>query len=30
MKSEEGDVVAFRTPGGTKRIEVVKIAYEDG
>ena len=30
MKAEEGDVVAFRTPGGTKRIEVVKIAYEDG
>ena len=30
MKAEEGDVVAFRAPGGTKRIEVVKIAYEDG
>jgi len=29
MKAEEGDVVALRTPNGTKRIEVVKIAYEE-
>ena len=29
MKAEEGDVVTFRTPGGAKRIEVVKIAYEE-
>ena len=28
MKAEEGDVVAFSTPSGTKRLEVVKIAYE--
>ncbi len=30
MRAEEGDVVALRTPNGTKRIEVVKIAYEEG
>ena len=30
MKAEEGDVVAIRTPNGAKRIEVVKIAYEEG
>jgi transcription elongation factor GreB len=30
MKAEEGDVVALRTPNGAKRIEVVKIAYEEG
>lgn len=30
MKAEEGDVVALRTPNGVKRIEVVKIAYEEG
>jgi len=29
MKAEEGDVVTFRTPSGAKRIEVVKITYED-
>jgi len=29
MKAEEGDVVTFRTPGGAKRIEVVKIVYEE-
>jgi transcription elongation factor GreB len=28
MKAEEGDVVALSTPNGTKRLEVVKIAYE--
>ena len=28
MKAEEGDVVAFSTPSGTKRLEVVRIAYE--
>ncbi len=28
MKAEEGDVVALSTPTGTKRLEVVKIAYE--
>ncbi len=30
MKAEEGDVVAIRTPNGAKRIEVMKIAYEEG
>ncbi len=30
MRAEEGDVVALNTPGGAKRIEVVKIAYEEG
>ena len=30
MRAEEGDVVALRTPNGTKRIKVVKIAYEEG
>ncbi len=30
MRAEEGDVVELITPGGTKRIEVVKIAYEEG
>ena len=30
MKAEEGDLVALRTPGGTKRLEVVRIAYEEG
>ena len=30
MKAEEGDVVTLRTPNGTRRIEVVKIAYEEG
>ena len=30
MKAEEGDVVVVRTPNGTKRVEVVKIAYEEG
>ncbi len=29
MKAEEGGVVALRTPNGAKRIEVVKIAYEE-
>ena len=29
MKAEEGDVVALTTPNGVKRIEVVKIAYEE-
>ncbi len=29
MKAEEGDVVALNTPNGVKRIEVVKIAYEE-
>ena len=29
MKAEEGDVVAIRTPNGAKRIEVMKIAYEE-
>ena len=28
MKAEEGDLVALRTPTGTKRLEVVKIAYQ--
>ena len=27
MKAEEGDLVALDTPNGTRRIEVVKIAY---
>ncbi len=30
MKAGEGDVVALRTPNGARRIEVVKIAYEEG
>jgi transcription elongation factor GreB len=30
MKAEEGDVVALITPNGEKRIEVVKISYEEG
>ena len=30
MKAEEGDVVALQTPKGSKRLEVVKIAYEEG
>jgi transcription elongation factor GreB len=30
MKAEEGDVVALTTPNGEKRIEVVKISYEEG
>jgi transcription elongation factor GreB len=30
MTAEEGDVVALRTPNGAKRIEVVKISYEEG
>ncbi len=30
MRAEEGDVVELSTPGGAKRIEVVKIAYEEG
>ena len=29
MKAEEGDVVAVETPNGAKRVEVVKIAYEE-
>ena len=29
MKAEEGEVVTFSTPGGAKRIEVVKIVYEE-
>ena len=29
LRAEEGDVVALSTPGGAKRIEVVKIAYEE-
>ncbi len=29
MKAEEGDVVAFETPTGTRQIEVLKIAYEE-
>ena len=29
MKAEEGDVVALSTPNGTKRLEVVAVAYED-
>ena len=28
-KAEEGDVVALSTPNGVRRIEVVKIAYEE-
>jgi transcription elongation factor GreB len=30
MKAEEGDVVALRTPNGARRIEVVRIVYEEG
>ncbi len=30
MKAEEGDVVELTTPNGTRRIEVVGIAYEEG
>ena len=30
MQAEAGDVVALTTPNGAKRIEVVKIAYEEG
>jgi transcription elongation factor GreB len=30
MKAGEGDVVTLRTPNGARRIEVVKIAYEEG
>ena len=30
MKAEAGDVVTLTTPNGDRRIEVVKIAYEDG
>ncbi len=30
MKAEEGDVVELMTPNGGRRIEVVKIAYEEG
>ncbi len=30
MKAGEGDVVALQTPNGARRIEVVKIAYEEG
>ena len=29
MKAGEGDVVTLRTPNGARRIEVVKIAYEE-
>lgn len=30
MKAEEGDVVTLKTPNGARRIEVVKIEYEEG
>ena len=30
MKAEEGDVVTLDTPKGEKRLEVVKITYEEG
>ncbi len=30
MKAEAGDVVELMTPNGGRRIEVVKIAYEEG
>ena len=30
MKAEDGDVVELRTPHGARRIEVVRIAYEEG
>ena len=30
MKAGDGDVVTLRTPNGARRIEVVKIAYEEG
>ncbi len=30
MKAEEGDVVELMTPNGGRRIEVVRIAYEEG
>ncbi len=30
MKAEEGDVVELKTPNGARRIEVVRIAYEEG
>ena len=29
MKAGQGDVVTLRTPNGARRIEVVKIAYEE-
>lgn len=27
MKSEEGDVVEFKTPGGLEKLEIIKIKY---
>jgi transcription elongation factor GreB len=30
MKAEQGDVVELRTPNGARRIEVVRIVYEEG
>ncbi len=30
MKAEEGDVVELTTPNGVRRIEVVRIVYEEG
>ena len=30
MKAEEGDVVELMTPNGGRRIEVVRIVYEEG
>ena len=30
MKAEEGDVVELTTPNGARRIEVVRIVYEEG
>ena len=30
MKAEEGDVVELRTPNGARRIEVLRIVYEEG
>ncbi len=30
MKAEAGDVVELMTPNGGRRIEVVRIAYEEG
>ncbi len=30
MKAEAGDVVELRTPNGARRIEVLRIVYEEG
>ena len=30
MKAVEGDVVELRTPNGVRRIEVLRIVYEEG